>query len=102
MKRLLIWFIIGFLCLPLKAQLESPNIPIINDIPELINPQLSVNKRSASKPTACTGDTSTFPSYGSTAYNTVSLRKGSALGQFFGTPQEITVSGFRFCITTPR
>jgi len=96
MKRLLIWFIIGFLCLPLKAQLESPNIPIINDIPELINPQSSVNKRSASKPTACTGDTSTFPSYGSTAYNTVSVRKGAALGQFFGAPQKITVSGFRF------
>jgi hypothetical protein len=67
MKRLLIWFIIGFLCFPLKAQLV---------LQWLINNTVSVR------------------------YKKVPLTIGQ-LGQFFGTPQEITVSGFRFCITTP-
>lgn len=56
----------------------------------------SIGTRSAQNPTVCGGDTSTFPSYGSTAYNTVTVRRGSSLGQFFGTPQPMTISGFRF------
>lgn len=52
--------------------------------------------RSAQNPTACTGDTSYFPNYGTTAYRSVSVRKGSSLGQYFGTNQSLSVSGFRF------
>lgn len=52
--------------------------------------------RSVSNPTKCGSDTSYFPQYGTTAYNGVTIRSGSSLGQYFGTNQEITVSGFRF------
>lgn len=52
--------------------------------------------RSASKPTTCGEDTSYFPNYGTTAYNSVSVKSGSSLGQYFGANQNITVSGFRF------
>lgn len=55
----------------------------------------SSRPRSAAKPTACGSDTSYFPSYGSTAYNSVTIKSGSSLGQFFGASQNITVSGFR-------
>lgn len=52
--------------------------------------------RSAQNPKACTGDTSYFPNYGTTAYRSVTVRQGSSLGQYFGANQNITVSGFRF------
>jgi hypothetical protein len=52
--------------------------------------------RSVSKPTTCGSDTSYFTRNGTTAYNGVTIRSGSSLGQYFGTNQEITVSGFRF------
>lgn len=56
----------------------------------------NVASRSAQNPTNCDEDTSYFPSYGTTAYYTVSVKKGSSLGQFFGTPGDIEVSGFTF------
>ena len=77
------------------AQLVSTPHSIVNDIPA-VGAKPVVKGRSAAKPTKCDGDTSMFPSYGSTAYNSITIKKGSALGQFFDAPQVMTVSGFRF------
>lgn len=52
--------------------------------------------RSVSNPTTCGSDTSYFPNYSTTAYNSVTIKSGSSLGQYFGANQNITVSGFRF------
>lgn len=56
----------------------------------------SLQTRSASQPKKCSSDTVQFTAYGSTAYNTISIRTGSSLGQFFGAPQTLTVQGFKF------
>jgi len=77
------------------AQLVSTSHSIQNDIPA-VGAKPVVKGRSAAKPTKCDGDTSMFPSYGSTAYNSITIKKGSSLGQFFDAPQVMTVSGFRF------
>ena len=77
------------------AQLTSTSHSLVNDIPGLGSKPV-IKSRSAAKPTKCGGDTSMFPSYGSTAYNSVTVKKGSSLGQFFDAPQVMTVSGFRF------
>ena len=54
------------------AQLVSTPHSIVNDIPA-VGAKPVVKGRSAAKPTKCGGDTSMFPSYGSTAYNSVSF-----------------------------
>ncbi len=80
--------------LPLQAQLMEGGRTIVSDIPQLT--KKSVENRSASKPTKCGADTSYFPSSGTTAYNSITIKKGSSLGQFFDAPSSMTVSGFRF------
>lgn len=95
MKRIWTLLFIVFIYQNTFAQIQTPGINVVNDLPN-VYPNNIVKKRSSTNPTSCTGDTSTFPSYGSTAYNTVSVRKGAGLGQFFGAPQDLTVSGFRF------
>ena len=80
---------------PMKAQFVDAGKTIVDDV-HTATKAGKLQNRSASKPTQCDGDTSMFPSYGSTAYNSVTIRKGSSLGQFFDAPQTMTVSGFRF------
>lgn len=92
MNKLLLIFLLLFSG-ALKAQITSTGHVILNDI-GLGHKKLQ--HRSVSNPTACSGDTSMFPSYGSTAYNSITIKKGSSLGQFFDAPQAMTVSGFRF------
>lgn len=86
---------IAFCCSnQLDAQLQSEKRIVIGNSVQH-NP-FQVGSRSATNPKACTGDTSYFPSYGTTGYRFVTVRNGSSLGQFFGANQDITVSGFRF------
>ena len=61
------------------AQLVSTSHSIQNDIPA-VGAKPVLKGRSAAKPTKCDGDTSMFPSYGSTAYNSITIKKGSSLG----------------------
>ncbi len=61
----------------------------------------NINKRSASNPTQCASDTVTFPSYSSSAYNLINASSTLSFGQFYGAPQDITISGFRFYATLP-
>ena len=93
-KRLLFWALLGVLG-NAHAQFSDAGHRIVNDIIQPIEP-FAVSKRNSTNPTQCGGDTSMFPSYGSTAYSTVTVRRGSALGQFFDAPQDMTISGFRF------
>jgi hypothetical protein len=79
----------------LAAQFSDAGYHVINDVNKPRKPT-EITNRSTAKPTPCTGDTSTFPMYGSTAYNTVTIRRGSALGQFYDAPVDMTISGFRF------
>jgi len=77
----------------LKAQFEAEGRVLTNDLAPMPK---GVSSRSASNPKTCGTDTSRFPSYGTTAYNSITVKTGSALGQFFDTPQDLYVSGFRF------
>lgn len=70
---------------------HSINGPIKSRLSEN-NPWL----RSNGTPSPCLQDTSEFPAYGTTAYNSVSIKKGQSLGQFYNAPQDIKVSGFKF------
>lgn len=77
-----------------NAQLQTVQRQVVNNTSQ--HKPFEVSSRSATNPKSCTGDTSFFPSYGTTGYRFVTVRSGSSLGQFFGAPQDITVSGFRF------
>ncbi len=61
-----------------------------------------ITSRSASNPKSCDVDTSYFPdqstsvSGGASQYKSITISKGRGVGQFFGAPSQITVSGFRF------
>ncbi|MFN4862885.1 MAG: hypothetical protein ACK5H9_00300, partial [Bacteroidota bacterium] len=93
--RTLLLIIFGAWLLPTQAQFVDAGKTIIDDV-HSATAKSKLQHRSVTKPTQCDGDTSMFPSYGSTAYNSVTIRKGSSLGQFFDAPQTMTVSGFRF------
>lgn len=86
-----------FFSLPFAAfaQLTSTGHTIQGTVKSAIF-QRNPFSRSNGTPTPCLQDTSEFPSYGTTAYNTVSIKKGQSLGQFFNAPQDIKVSGFKF------
>ena len=78
----------------LFGQFESVNIKVIDNYQKYKVSNLQ--RRSVSKPTACKSDTSYFAQQGTTGWRFVTLRSGSSLGQFYGAPQSLTVSGFRF------
>lgn len=92
-KLFLIIFCVLFA--PIKAQFVDAGRTLVDDV-HAGTQKGKIQSRSATNPTQCDGDTSMFPSYGSTAYNSITIKKGSSLGQFFDAPQTMTVSGFRF------
>ncbi|MCC7297407.1 MAG: T9SS type A sorting domain-containing protein [Bacteroidia bacterium] len=94
MKKALLLIICSTLAASTFAQFQSDGRKITGTVPmpSIKNP----GTRSVSKPTHCGSDTSYFPNYGTTAFNTISVRNGSTLGQYFGANQDVTVSGFRF------
>jgi hypothetical protein len=94
-KHLLSICLTLFISVNLFGQLVQINQPIINDLP-VKNTYGKITSRSATNPKSCKGDTSYFPNFGSTQYQTLSIGTGQSLGQFYGAPTEITVSGFRF------
>jgi hypothetical protein len=94
MKQKYALLFVCLLGLNLQAQFQSPGGPkILSNLVE--NKPFEMVRRSASKPTACKEDTSYFVQYGNKGYRFVTLRSGSSLGQFYGAPQELTISGFR-------
>ncbi len=93
--RIVLLMIFAAWLAPMNAQFIDAGKSIIDDV-HSANGKSKLQHRSSTKPTQCDGDTSMFPSYGSTAYNSITIRKGSSLGQFFDAPQTMTVSGFRF------
>ncbi len=76
------------------SQFVSEGRPITGSTAMPSNPKVA--NRSVLKPTQCSSDTTTYARWGTSAYYSVSIRTGSSLGQFFPTPQPITVSGFFF------
>jgi hypothetical protein len=58
-------------------------------------------KRSATNPSACGTDTSTFTDLSSTAYPLIAVSSNQSAGQYFGANQEITIKGFRFYAYVP-
>lgn len=77
------------------AQLSSSGHIITGPIKSRIS-ENNPWSRSNGTPSPCLQDTSEFPAYGTTAYNSVSIKKGQSLGQFYNAPQDIKVSGFKF------
>jgi len=66
--RTLLLIIFGAWLLPTQAQFVDAGKTIIDDV-HSANAKSKLQHRSVTKPTQCDGDTSMFPSYGSTAYN---------------------------------
>lgn len=91
-KRITILFLILSLISDTYGQLSSPGVKIKDDL----RTKRTFSRRSTTKPTQCISDTVEYPRYKTTAYNTISMRKNQSLGQFYPTPQEITVYGFEF------
>jgi len=91
MKRLYAFIVYAAIFTGLSAQLQSvEGIRIRSGQAE--NKPFDIGRRSALKPTACKTDTSYFVQYGNKGYRFVTLRSGSSLGQFYGAPQELTIS----------
>jgi len=80
----------------LKAQLKAVDVKIIDDLKKHEVSQFTPSKRSVSNPRKCGVDTVEFARYRGTAYFTVSVTKGSSLGQLYECPQPITLNGFSF------
>lgn len=95
MKEKITLFFALFICFSLEAQFQSISGPIIKS-QLLEHKPFETVRRSAAKPTACKTDTSYFVQYGNKGYRFVTVRSGSSLGQFYGAPQPLTISGFRF------
>lgn len=94
MKQKYALFLVFMASMALKAQFQSLSGPVI--VSNLVEHKPFDNtRRSIAKPTACKTDTSYFVQYGNKGYRFVTLRSGSSLGQFYGAPQELTISGFR-------
>ncbi|MCB9251745.1 MAG: T9SS type A sorting domain-containing protein [Flavobacteriales bacterium] len=95
MKRLQYSLLISFL-FPLIANAQFSSIPVkvTDNIPKLSSAKLG--KKSAANPKNCERDTVQYPRYKASRLFFVNMRQGYSLGQFYGTPQEITVHGFTF------
>lgn len=95
MKQFFTLLFILIICFPLRSQFQSISGTVIkSQLKE--NKPFETTRRSAAKPTACKTDTSYFVQYGVKGYRFVTVRSGSSLGQFYGAPQPLTISGFRF------
>lgn len=85
----------------LFGQFVSDNKTIVNMAPVKTGMK-KVSSRSATNPKTCDTDTSYFANIstsiagGSYQYRSLNIGAGQGLGQFFGAPTTITVSGFRF------
>ncbi len=85
----------------LFGQFVSDNKTIVNMAPVKTGMK-KVSSRSATNPKTCDTDTSYFANLstsiasGSYQYRSLNIGTGQGLGQFFGAPTTITVSGFRF------
>ncbi|MBS3915947.1 MAG: T9SS type A sorting domain-containing protein [Bacteroidetes bacterium] len=94
MKRFLLFLFSGLLWMTqADAQLSSDGRKFTGERAQ--KRVIHSSSRNAQNPAKCGSDTSYYPSYGATAYNSVTIKSGSSLGQFFGANQNITVSGFR-------
>ncbi len=93
-RSLFILFIALFSTGALFAQFEAVSSKVIDNYQKYTASNLQ--RRSVSKPTSCKSDTSLFVQQGTTGWRFVTLRSGSSLGQFYGAPQSMTISGFRF------
>jgi len=78
--------------LPAMAQLSSPGVHLTDNKVRKVNHTL----RSASNPKDCGSDTVEYVRYKTTQFNSVSVRRGSSLGQFYPAPQTMTITGFSF------
>lgn len=85
----------------LYGQLKSDNRIITLNVPSK-SAVKKITSRSASNPKSCDVDTSYFPnqstsvSGGAYQYKSITISQGRGVGQFYGAPTEITVSGFKF------
>ncbi len=85
----------------LYGQLKSDNRIIAINVPSK-SAVKKITSRSASNPKSCGVDTSYFPNQSTSTtggvyqYQSITISKGRGVGQFYGAPSPITVSGFRF------
>ena len=77
-----------------QAQFKSIPVNIIDDLPSMPGNDL---RRSFANPKKCTKDTVEYVRNKVTAYNSISVRTGSALGQFYTAPKKgIKIHGLSF------
>jgi len=74
------------------AQLKQTPVSITDNLPKA--PSSLVNR--SSSPTICGQDTAEYPRLKASQFVAVTYSRGNSVGQFYGAPQNITISGFTF------
>lgn len=89
---------LGILTSILQTIAQIKHVPgnVLGSPTKVINSQKNIQKRGLTNPSSCGTDTTSFTDLSSTGYPLISVGNGQQVGQYFGTPQEITVKGFRF------
>lgn len=77
------------------AQLQSVNLPIIDDLPRHTFHPTSKTKF-ASTPIKCGEDTLEYARYKGSGFQGIAVSDGYALGQYYDAPDTVTVSGITF------
>ena len=90
-KLLLAAFILLLFAVPSQAQFKKVPGIITDDLPTY---PINTNRRSFKNPKNCTQDTVEYPRYKATAFNSIAVRTGGSLGQFYTSPKKgITLTG---------
>ena len=92
MKKLITTCILVSLGISGWSQLVETPVKIIDNLPKA--PTSLVNR--SSTPVICGQDTAEYPRLKATGFVAIGFSGGNSVGQYFGAPQDIEVSGFTF------
>lgn len=92
MKRLLTLSILFSIAITGWSQLKETPVKITDNLPKA--PSSLVNRSSV--PVICGQDTAEYPRYKATQFQAIGFSGSNSVGQYFGAPQSIDVSGFTF------
>ena len=96
MKSLFTFVSLLFVSFVSFGQFQKVAVNIIDDLPKHQPTDHLLNKKSPTKPTACTGDTLQYGRYKASSLQGLNVSKGYAIGQYYDAPGNVTVSGFDF------
>ncbi len=96
MKNFTLFMILLLVACTVQAQFKSVQKIITDDFQVLSNNISNLKNKSASNPINCGEDTLEYARYKGTAFQAISISNGYALGQYFDSPDTVSVSGATF------